>query len=885
VNWRRFFHRQQADAEQREELEFYVEVTAREYIERGMEPAAAEAAARRKLGNTTLIREDVYRMNTLTYIEGAIRDVRHALRMIRTKPGFSVAALLSLALGIGANIAIFSVLNAVLIRPLPYPGSDALVVVSNTFVIQGQVFEHAELSPGMFGACQEGARVFEKIGVWISGAATVTGMGDPEQLVTITATQGVLPALGVSAHIGRWFSNEDDSPGTPETVILSYGFWQRKFGGNRDVLGRTVIIDFIPRQVIGVMPRDFHFMNLAPDLYLPQRFPKSGLKPDTFSYTGLARLKPGATAAGANDDVARVWKAWGETAGVTRMLDMLHFKPSVHPLKDEVVGDVGSVLRVLMGALGLVLLLVCANVANLVLVRAQSRQQEFAIRAALGAGWGRIARELLVESLTLGMLGGALGLGIAYAGLRVLVTQGPATLPRLAEISLDGTSLAFALACSLGSSLLFGLAAIARAGIPGRIQSARVSTHGRGQLRAQNVLVVSQVALAFVLVVASGLMIRSFLALRAVAPGFTNPERIQTVRIAIPEALIPDPDRVARMQSEIVSRLSVIPGVSSAGFASALPLELEYRNGMVIGVEGKTAPDQMPPNRAVKSISPGLLTTQGTHLVAGRDFTWEDITGQRRVAIVSENMARETWGPAPGNAIGKRITIGRDGPWTEVVGVAENVYANGVNMPAPTTVYLRAGVDPPFRPGKPASVRRGATFAIRSDRAGTEAFLREVTAAIHSVNSSLPLAKIRTLNDVYRQSMARVSFVLVLLGIAGTVALTLAIVGVYGVLAYAVTQRRREVSIRLALGAEPAVLKWFFVRKGLVLNCAGFAIGLALAACLSRWIASLLFGIPLFDPLTYIASGAVIAAAAVTASYFPARQAASLDPMETLRGE
>jgi predicted permease len=884
MNWRRFVQRDVADAEQCEELEFYLDLTTKEYIERGMDPAAARAAARRKLGNATLIREEVYRMNTFTFIEGLLWDARHALRMIRTKPGFSVAALLSLALGIGANTAIFSVLDAVLIRPLPYPGSDALVGVFNRLVIQGQVFEDADLSAGMYAACKEGGRAFESFGVWTSGAATVTGMGDPEQLVTVTATQGVLPALGIPAYIGRWFSNEDDTAGAPATVILSYGYWQRKFGGDREVLGRTIVIDFIPRQVIGVMPRDFRFVNLSPDMLLPQRFPKSGLRPDVFNYTGIARLKPGVTLALANQDVARVWKAWGEREGAGKMLEMLNVKPNLRPLKKDVVGDVGSVLSVLMGALGLVLLLVCANVANLVLVRAQSRRQEFAIRAALGAGWGRIARELLVESLALGILGGALGLVLAYLGLRVLVTQGPASLPRLGEISMDGTALAFALACSLGSSMLFGLAAVLRAGLPGRIQSARGATPGAKQLRTQNALVVTQVALAFVLLVASGLITRSFLALRAVTPGFTHPERIQTVRISIPEALTPEPERVIRIQSEILGRLAVIPGVAAAGFASGLPMESEYRNGIPVAVEGKTPTDQIPPNRAIKNISPGLLAAQGTRLVAGRDFTWEDVVSQGRVAVVSENMARESWGE-PGNAPGKRIRIGRDGPWTEVVGVAENVYADGVNRPAPATVYLRAGVEPSVRPGGPAAVRRGVTFAIRSERAGTEAFIREVTAAIHAVNPSLPLAKVRTLNDVYRRSIARTSFALVLLGIAGAMALTLAMVGVYGVLAYAVAQRRREVSIRVALGAEPGMVKSLFVRQGLILTCVGGAIGLASAAGLSRWISSLLFGITPHDPITYAVSGAIIVTAAMTASYVPASRAASVDPMETLRSD
>jgi predicted permease len=872
MNWRRFFRRDEADAEQCKELDFYIDATAEEYIERGMAPTEARAAALRKLGNTIQIREEVYRMNTLTFLEGLLRDARHAVRMIRTKPGFSAAVLLSLALGIGANTAIFSVVNAVLIRPLPYPESEALVRVANRIVVHGEVSEDSDLSPRMYAACQENGTFFEKFGVWSSDAATVTGIGDPEQLLTVTATEGVLPALGVPPFIGRWFSKEDDSPGTEETVILSYGYWQRKFGGDPNVLGRTMAIDFAPHQVIGVMPRNFRFVDLSPDVFLPQRFSKIRPSPEELSYNGVARLKAGMTIGLANQDLARVWKTWSETEGAAEMLKLFQATPNLQPLKKEVVGDVGSVLKVLMGALSLVLLLVCANVANLVLVRAQSRQHELAIRAALGAGWGRIARELLVESLTLGVAGGALGVGLAYVGLRVLVAEGPSNLPRLEEISMDGTALAFALVCSLVTSLLFGLAAVLKFGIPGRIQSARGATQGVRQLRAQNALVITQVALAFVLLVASGLMIRSFLAMRAVKPGFTHPEWIQMVRIAIPETLVPDPERVIRMQSEIDSRLSAIPGVTATGFASALPLELEYRNGNPVDVEGRTVAGEIPPNRALQSLSPGVLAAQGTRLVAGRDFTWDDVFGHRRVVLVSENMARENWGE-PAKAVGKRVRFGNSGPWNEVVGVAESVHFVGVNHGAPTTVYTHVGG------------RRGVTFAIRSERAGTDAFHREVADAIHAVSRSLPLANVRTLNEVYRRSMARTSFVLVLLGMAGGMALTLAIVGVYGVLAYAAAGRRREVGIRVALGAEPRALKWLFVRKGLVLNLVGGSVGLALTVGLSRWISSLLFGVTPLDPPAYIASGVLISAAAMAASYIPARRAASADPMETLRSE
>jgi len=397
-------------------------------------------------------------------------------------------------------------------------------------------------------------------------------------------------------------------------------------------------------------------------------------------------------------------------------------------------------------------------------------------------------------------------------------------------------------------------------------------------MRAQNGMVIAQVALALVLLIAAGLMVRSFLALHAVTPGFTHPEQIQTVDILIPEAQIREAARVVQMQADILDKLSAIPGVAAAAFAAGLPME--YHNGVPVAVEGKTPVDQIPPNRTIKQVSPNLFAAQGTRLIAGRDFTWNGVFSYRRVAIVSENMARENWGE-PRNALGKQIRMGTEGSWTEIVGVAENVHENGVDQPPPTMVYLRAGLEAP----NSVAVRRGITFEIRSNRAGTQSFIKEVTAAIHGVNASLPLAKVRTLDDVFRFSIARRSLALVLLGIAAAMALTLAIIGVYGVLAYAVAQRRREVGIRVALGAEPGMVKSLFLRQGLMLTSAGGVMGLLSAAALSRWISSLLFGVVPLDPITFGISGAIIIAAALTASYIPARRAASVDPMDTLRSD
>ncbi len=885
MNWRRFFHRDEADEEQREELEFYVDVTAEEYVARGMDSAAARNAARRKLGNATLVREEIYRMNTLTFLEGMQRDFRHALRMIRMNLGFSMSAILSLALGIGANTAIFSLVNAVLIRPLPYHESESLVGVFNTAAIQGEVFHDMGLAPGMYAALHQNSAAFQDFGVWTPGAATVTGLGEPEQIKTVNMTQGVLPTLRTHPFLGRWFTVEEDSQGTPETVILSHSYWMRRFGGDAKILGQRVLMDFVQRQVIGVMPRTFRFLDLSPDAFLPQRFPKGHLPPEPFWHSGIARLKPGVTVELANQDAARILQNWSTTESIRAFFDQVRLEPELRPLKRDVVGDIGPALGVLMGALSLVLLLVCANVANLVLVRAEGRRQEFAIRAALGAGWGRIARELLVESVTLGLLGGLLGMALAYGAVQFLKTQDLASIPRLAEVSIDGSALAFGLACSIGVSLSFGWIAVFKCGIPGKMMHARGASMSTGQLRAQNTLVVAQVALAFVLLVASGLLIRSFVALRRVHPGFTQPEQVQTVRISIPQAQAPEPENVARMQAAIVENVSRIPGVAAVALADGLPMERDYRNGMLIAVEGKLTPGQLPPNRDVKHISPGLFAVQGTRLLAGRDFTWEDLDKRRLVAIVSESMARENWGDANA-AIGKRLKQGALGDaWCEVVGVVENVHDDGPHKAAPAIVYFRTGIYDPTQPGRSAAIRRSLGLAIRSGRVGGQGFLQEVAAAIHSANPDLPLAQVRTLGDAYRRSMARTSFTLILLGLAGVMALTLAIVGVYGVLAYAVSQRRRDVSIRIALGAQAAQVKSLFVRQGVVLACTGGILGLGAALGLSRWVSSLLFGVTALDTLTYVSSGTVVFAAALIASYIPAVRAASVDPMESLRAD
>jgi putative ABC transport system permease protein len=886
MNWRRFIKRREADAELRQELESYVEITAEEYVARGMAPDEARLAAQRKLGNLTRIQEEVYEMNTATFLEGILRDLRHAIRMLRLNPAFSITAILTLALGIGATTAIFSVVYGVVIKPLPYPEPDAVVRVGHSALFGNVRTTNFPFSPQWLASYAENNRTFQELGMWGSGQAAITGVGNPEQSTTLLVTQGTLPALGVQPTLGRWFSHADDQPGTPETVILSNAYWQRRFGGDPGVIGRVITIDSRPREVIGVMPERFSFRG-PPDLILPLRYNLAQPPPD-FGYSAVARLKPGVTLAEANADVARMLPLFKEKYAGTRM-DVLQLLPAVRPLKEDVVGNVGQVLWVLLGGIAIVLLIACANVANLLLVRAEGRGQELAVRTALGAGWAHIARALMVESLTLSLAGALIGVGLAYGGLRILLAYAPSNLPRLNEITIDLPVLAFVLGTSVISGLLFGLVPIAKLASPKFVfhlpefirTGTRWASAGKSQHRSQNVLVIVQVALALVLLISSGLMIRTFQNIRKVEPGFTDAATVQTLRITLANGQVTEPQRVTRMQTEILNRLAAIPGVTSAAIVSNLPMA-PFNMSSIAPAKDNAYGNAAPPIRTIKFISPGFFKTVGTPLLAGRDLDWVEIYEQRNVALVSETFAREEWNSVSG-AIGKRIRVGITGPWQEVVGVVADIYDDGADKKAPAIVYWPARLQE-FMAGPP-TVPRSVAFAIRSSRTGTESFVRDIRQAVADVNPELPLYQVRSLGEVYDESMVQTSFTLVMLGIAGAMALLIGIVGIYGVLAYAVMQRQREVGIRLALGARPGTVKGMFVYRGMILSGVGIALGAAVAAGLTRSMSSLLFGVRPIDAITFAAAAGVLVVAALAASYIPARRAACVDPVDTLRGQ
>ena len=820
-----------------------------------------------------------------------MRSLRYVFRRLARAPMFTSVALLTLALGIGANTAIFSVVNGVLIKPLPYPKAERLAGVWHLAPGITGFPGDVDCSPTMYFTYREENRTFQDFGLWSYDGGTLTGMGEPEQVLALDFTYGVLNALGTQPAAGRWFSEADDKPGAAATMILTYGYWQRRFGGSASALGRSLTVDGMPRTIIGVMPQNFRFGNLDADLIFPAQLDRNKVFLGQFNYQGVARLRPGVTLAQANADVARmipIWlKAWPPAPGISRQLfESAHFAPKVQPLKQEVVGDIGPTLWVLMGTIGLVLLIACANVANLLLVRAESRQQELAVRAALGAGWGRIAREMLLESLTLGVLGGALGLALAYGALRVLVMKGPQTLPRLTEIGIDPLVLGFTLAVSLAAGFFFGLIpAIKYAGPRAALSlrgGGRTMSHGRERHRARNTLVVVQVALALVLLIGSGLMIRTFQALRGVQPGFTHPEQVQLLRIAIPDTQVKEPERVMRMENDMLDKLTAIPGVTGAALASGAPLDGFGGNDLLYARDKTYAPGQIPPLRAFRNVTPGFFKTDGTRLIAGRDFTWTDLYDKRHVAIVSENMARELWG-SPAAALGKQVRTGLKDDWREIVGVVQDVYDRGVDQKAPAIAYWPALMDN-FEL-EPVHVTRSAVFVIRSTRAGTQGLIDAAKQAIWSSDPNAPVYLVRTLREVYNQSMARTSFTLVLLAIAGAMALLLGVVGIYGVIAYAVTQRSREIGIRMALGAQPGALQKMFVRQGLLLAAVGAALGLIAAAGLTRLMSSLLFKTAALDPVTYAGVSVLLIAAAALASYIPARRTTAVDPVVALRIE
>lgn len=808
-----------------------------------------------------------------------IRDLKHTFRRLARTPLFTLATIITLALGIGANTAIFSVINSVLLKALPFPEPNQLIGVWQT--APGVNIKDLNASLADYITYREESKTFADVALWNGRSMTVTEFADGERVEGIGATFRLLPLLGVNPILGRGFAEKDSDTKSPDVIMIGYGYWQRRFGNDPNVIGRRIMADGAAREIIGVLPKDFWFMDMAHDIVVPIRFDRGSVRLAGYNFQAVARLRPGVTIQEANSDVARMigielGKFPPPNGMSTKMMEDARLGPNVRLLTNDLLGDIGRSLWVVMATIGIVLLIACANVANLLLVRAEGRAQELAVRAVLGAGRGRLAREMFVESLTLSLLGGFAGIGFAVMVVKLVLTLSPSRLPRFEQISIDGTAVLFTLGISVVAGFAFGAIPVfkhARVHLAEALRSGgRNSSASRDRNIARNSLTVIQVALALVLLIGSGLMVRTFQSMRKINPGFSQPEALQTFRISIPRnAAFKDPE-VLVMQQSMVERLAALPGVTGVGTIDGLPMTDFQSQDPIFAGDHTYAADQIPPLRRFIRAAPGTFKTLGAPLVAGREYTWADIHEQRNVVLISENFAREYWGSAQ-TAVGKQIRSNSTDPWSEVVGVVGDIRHDGAERNAPTAVYW------------PLRSSYSLTYMVRTARAGSDALANEIRQAVSSVNGSIPITQMRTMKEVYDKSMSRTSFTLSLLGISGVMALLLAVVGIYAVISYTVAQRTREIGIRMALGAQSGSLKMMFVRNGLTWGAIGTGLGLIAAAVLSQLMSTLLFGIKPIDPLTYVAVALTLLAATAVASYLPARRITRVNPVDALRAE
>ncbi len=819
----------------------------------------------------------------------AMRALRQRVRRLARTPTFTLVAIGTLALGIGATSAMYAVIDGVLLEPLPYPAADRLVGLWHE--APGLDFEEVNQSPSLHLTYRDENRVFDGVAMWSRTRVTVTGLAEPEEVPGIMTTAGGLELLGARPVLGRTFTDDDDRPDANRTALIGWGYWQQRFGGARDVIGRSIQMNGRATEIIGVLPRDFRFIEHDAGIVLPMRIDPSTVSLGNFSYFGVARLREGATIAQANADVARMIPIAGERFerpdGLTfAMMQEARFGPNVRPLSREILGDVANVLWVLLGTVAIVLLIACANVANLFLVRAESRYREIAVRKALGASRREVALEFFWDSMLLAAAGGIAGAGLGYAGVRLLHRLSPEGLPRLHSIALDGSVLLVIAALTMAAGIFLAIAPAAKQARQTLAsvlrEGGRGGSAGRERHRMRSALVVSQLALALVLLAGSGLMFRTVLALGQVDPGFDRAADVLTLRLSIPSAEVPEPEQAALMHERILRAVLDVSGVAAVGLSSAVPMD-GRTSGDPLYAEGHFVPDNtLPPIRRYKWISPGYLDAQGTRLLAGRDYTWDDVRGARPVAIIAANLAREYWGD-PAAALGKRVRNMPNGTWREVIGVAEDTRDDGVERDPPAVVYWPMLMADLWEPG--LMTQRSLSYVMRLDRPFTPALMDGVRQAVWSVNSNLPLAEVRTLDAIVAQSMARTSFTLVMLAIAAAVSLLLGGVGLYGVISYIVSQRTREFGVRMALGARSGDVGRMVLREATLLVLVGLAIGLAAAIALTRLMSALLFGVSAIDPLTFGAVALVLGSVALLAAWLPARRAASADPIQALRWE
>jgi putative ABC transport system permease protein len=884
LSWRRHFARRRDDLDHAEEFRAHLEIQIEENLARGMSQEEARLAAHRKFGSGMRIREDVYTMNSIGFLEVLGRDLRYTLRVLGRHRGFTLAAVLCLALGIGATTAIFSVVNAVLLRPLPYARADRrvrLYAAGNNGEPGNAKFTFS--GPELVALRRE-ARSFEQVDGWIIGGANLTAGQEPVRPVVAFVTGGLMESLGVPPVRGHLLTSEDDRPDAPAAAVISYGLWQRLFGGDPKVLERQVRFSGRPCSIVGVMPKGFEFPPGevdAPDLWTAlQLDPAKPGSPFSHFASVIATLKPGVTIAAAQREMdSMVERLAREEPGNHFGTGKRQHHVAAYSFQEEIVGGARRALVVLLGAVGFVLIIACVNVANLLLARTESRRREIAVRKAIGAATGTLVRQFITEGVVLSLAGAVGGVGIAFAGVRLLTATNAGNIPRAAEIGIHWPVLVFTLALSVATGIAFGLAPLAQLTARNLHDTLKSATSRNTATAAANrfrhALVVSELALALVLLIGTGLMVQAFWKLQRVNPGF-RASNLLTMTTTLPMGLYPRSDRVAQFWTDLQQRVSALPGVSAATMMSGLP-PMRRADTNTTPIEGyQPAPDR--PAIEIdyyQAVGPRYFETMGIRLTAGRLFDDHDGPDAARVVIVNQALERRVW--PNGSALGHRMQVGGGGVWSTIVGVVADVKNSGIDQPAGTEVYF------PFRQAGMMSMRSGY-LAVRTagPPSGVARAAREV---VRTLDPTLPVNKLRDMDEVMWSLEARPRLLTVLLTAFAVLAVTLAAVGIYGVIAYSVGQRTSEFGIRIAMGAGSKDVLRLVLGQGLALGGAGLVLGAIGAYWLTGFLSGVLFGISAVDPATFAAMAVLLAAVTLAACYVPARRATKVDPTIALRYE
>ena len=873
---RNLLHRDKLERELDAELRAYADLLAEEQVRAGVTPDAARRAAELEVGGREQVKEAVRDVLAGASLDLLVRDVKYGWRSLRRNSGFTAAAVLALALGIGATTAIMSVVNSVLLRPLSYAEPDRLVVLSHGGA--------GSVAPANFDDWRRQSHAFADVSAAEYWTPTLGGASEPEGINALHVTSRMFPMLGIQPLLGRFFTEDEDQPGRSAVVVIGYGLWQRRFGGDPNIVGRRVGLDGVEYTIVGVMPRQFQF---APfwathaELWAPLALGPRLVDRNGSSLRIFARLRDGVSLAQARGDLRAVAER------LERQFPGSNRNVTATPLMDLVVGDVRTPLVMLFVAVGFVLLISCANVAHMLLARAAARHRELAVRCALGASRGRVMRQLLIESLVLGILGGAVGLVLAYWGVHALAAAAPGFLPRASTISLDGPVLLATIILTGLTAVGFGLLPAWRASAVDLAQAfkdgGRGSSGGRGRLRS--VLVGSEISLALLLLVGAGLLARSFVALRRVDPGF-DPRGVMTMTLSITGTREAEPGVRTGFYQDVLARVLALPNVSAAGMINHIPIAGDNW-GLPFSVEGRAKPRPGESPSAIYRVTlPGYFGAMRIPLRRGRDFTDADNTSAPAVVIINERMANSLW---PGiDPIGRRISFD-DSSWVTVVGVAKNVVTSALAAPAEMELYL------PYlqQLGYLRDMKKHHTYFSLVARAqcgadaacDAAALLKPIAAIVHSIDRNIPVGDPTTMTDALESATADTRFYVILLGVFAGVALTLAGLGIFGVIHYLVAQRTREIGIRVALGAEPGRVVRLVVGEGMRVALSGAAVGIVGALLLTRLIAGMLYGIGATDGVTVVVTLGLLLAVAATASYVPARQATRIDPLRALRAD